>query len=143
MKILIFQVFYRGVFILFMACFENECISELVYHSELLRGLYFICSEILIIFLVAIYFNLVIPQNYGVPKHPLFCLFCCSWKSKNKEKYSSKEGISVINMRKEFKEKIALNDVSFEIKKGKLLMKLNIKMNVLDCLVKMVLVNLH
>jgi hypothetical protein len=117
-RLIIFQVFYRGVFILFMACFESECISELVYHSELLRGLYFISSEIVIIFLVAIYFNLVIPQNYGVPKHPLFCFFCCSRKSGNKKKNTLGEGIT-IKMRKEFKEKVALNDVSFEIKKGK------------------------
>ena len=106
-----------------MACFEDGCLSELAYHSELIRGLIFISCEIVIIFSVAIYFNLVIPQNYGITKHPLFCFQLCCFRKKLKKlsnKFDKEDGISVLNIKKKFKEKIALNDVSFDIEKSNL-----------------------
>jgi hypothetical protein len=56
-------------------CAWRECISNIKYMpSEIIFLLKVLYTEAAVIMILAIYLSQVIPQQYGVTKHPLFPL---------------------------------------------------------------------
>jgi len=51
--------------------------------------------EAAVFMILAFYFQQVIPQDYGVPKHPLFC--CRALKYKKKSSITTREKIEFLN----------------------------------------------
>uniref|UniRef100_A0A6B2L4B2 ABC transporter domain-containing protein n=1 Tax=Arcella intermedia TaxID=1963864 RepID=A0A6B2L4B2_9EUKA len=88
--------FTRGVFLMNYACSTSyACYShvQLVPGDELLTCIIslFICG--VVYFILYLYFDAVLPQEYGVPKHPLFFLkplwdCCCKKQDINDAEHS-------------------------------------------------------
>lgn len=74
-----YYAFYRGIFLMFMPCLEEkQCIqwfeTDTWYGGELGKSYLCMSVQIVGIQILAWYLNHVLPQEFGISKHPLFFL---------------------------------------------------------------------
>jgi ABC-type multidrug transport system ATPase subunit len=72
-----YYCFYRGIFLMFMPCLDQkQCIqwfdTDTWYGGELGKSYLCMTLQTVIMLILAWYFNHVIPQEFGIRKHPLF-----------------------------------------------------------------------
>lgn len=67
--------FCRTMYHMAIDCAFENCISDIgMINDEMVSCLIAIYSEAVIYLVLALYLYQVVPQTYGVPKHPLFFL---------------------------------------------------------------------
>ena len=77
------RIYYR----LARGCANDQCFTQLnQIDGEVIFSLVFLYLVPIIFFLFGIYFHLVVPQEFGVAKHPLFFISYFSKKSESKNK---------------------------------------------------------
>ncbi|CAI2381584.1 unnamed protein product [Moneuplotes crassus] len=73
----------RFFFLIAVACGDEKCVGSFNdLSTEAIRCLSLMYAEAIIFMLAALYLHQVVPQTYGVPKHPLF--LCRAMKCKKK-----------------------------------------------------------
>jgi len=67
--------FCRVIFLSAMECAYSNCFGSTEFiPDEIVRCIWALAIHAVVLLVLALYLYQVIPQTYGVPKHPCFCL---------------------------------------------------------------------
>eukprot|EP01125_Pyxidicula_operculata_P020322 TRINITY_DN749_c1_g1_i2.p1 TRINITY_DN749_c1_g1~~TRINITY_DN749_c1_g1_i2.p1 ORF type:complete len:1080 (-),score=261.04 TRINITY_DN749_c1_g1_i2:788-4027(-) len=81
------MAFVRGIFLMSRACSNSyscyQSLATITADDELINPLIALYCEAILFFIAFLYFDAVLPNEYGVPKHPLFFMdpilkYCCN-----------------------------------------------------------------